>query len=408
MATWKKVIVSGSNASLNQVSASGGINAVLPSNGQPNFVAYDSASGALSYASTGSFTAATASFVTASNVYGPYGSNSILSASYAVTAAYALNVPSTASYALQALSASYAISSSVSAFATTASYATQALTASYANTAGQTVASLTQGVGVTSFTFNGASSATVAVSGASGLNSNRITKWDGVAFSNSSLTDDGTTISGATSLQLTGAASVLTGSFSGSLVGSLTGTASYATQALTASNANTASNIGPAISNNINDYILTATGNGSINGESSLTWNGSLLTVTGNATITGDLSVAGTASFTNTENLNIKDKFILINSGSATLADSGWITQYNAAGSGSAFYLEATSTGTYGRFAMAYDAIGAASSLTADEYVVSAKQASGAPAGNPTWGGSGNGFGNIYVDSGNGDIYIYA
>ena len=395
MATWKKVIVSGSNASLNQVSASGGINAVLPSSGQPNFVAYDSASGAFSYASTASFTAATASFVTASNVYGPYGSNSILSASYAVTAAYASNVPATASYALQALSASYAISSSVSAFATTASYA---------NTAGQTVASLASSTGISQFSFNGSSSVTVAVSGASTLNSNRITKWDGVAFSNSSLTDDGTTITGTTSLQLTGASSILTGSFSGNLAG----TASYATQALTASNANTASNIGPAISNNTNDYILTATGNGTINGESSLTWNGSLLTVTGNATITGDLSVAGTASFTNTENLNIKDKFILINSGSGVLADSGWITQYNAAGSGSAFYLEATSTGTYGRFAMAYDAIGAASSLTADEYVVSAKQASGAPAGNPTWGGSGNGFGNIYVDSGTGDIYIYA
>ena len=395
MATWKKVIVSGSNASLNHVSASGGINAVLPAVSQPNIVAYDSASGAFSYASTGSFTAATASFVTASNVYGPYGSNSILSASYAVTAAYALNVPVTASYALQALSASYAISSSVSAFATTASYA---------NTAGQTVASLASSTGISQFSFNGSSSVTVAVSGASTLNSNRITKWDGVAFSNSSLTDDGTTITGTTSLQLTGASSILTGSFSGNLAG----TASYATQALTASNANTASNIGPAITNNINDYILTATGGGSINGESSLTWNGSLLTVTGNATITGDLSVAGTASFTNTENLNIKDKFILINSGSATLADSGWITQYNAAGSGSAFYLEATSTGTYGRFAMAYDAVGAASSLTADEYVVSAKQASGAPASNPTWGGSGNGFGNIYVDSGTGDIYIYA
>lgn len=36
-------------------------------------------------------TASTASFVTSSNVYGPYGSNSILSASYAVTASYAMN-----------------------------------------------------------------------------------------------------------------------------------------------------------------------------------------------------------------------------------------------------------------------------------------------------------------------------
>jgi len=408
MATWKKVIVSGSNASLNQVSASGGINATLPAVSQPNIVAYDSASGTFSYAGTGSFTAATASYVTASNVYGPYGSNSILSASFAVTAAFANNVPATASYALQALSASYAISSSVSAFATTASYATQALTASNANTASQTVASLTQGTGVTSFTFNGASSATVAVSGASALSTNNITKWTGAAFANAGLTDNGNTISTSGSYSFQSSNAVLTGSFSGSFVGNLTGTASYATQALTASNANTASNIGPAITNNTNNYLLTATGGGSVNGESNLTFDGSLLTVSGNATITGDLTVAGTASFTNTDNLNIKDKFILINSGSATLADSGWITQYNAAGSGSAFYLEATSTGTYGRFAMAYDAVGAASSLTADEYVVSAKQASGAPSGNPTWGGSGNGFGNIYVDSGNGDIYIYA
>jgi hypothetical protein len=400
MATWKKVIVSGSNASLNQVSASGGINATLPAASQPNIVAYDPASGTFSYAGTGSFTAATASYITASNVYGPYGSNSILSASYAVTAAYANNVPATASYALQALSASYAISSSVSAFATTASYATQALTASNANTASQTVASLTQGAGVTSFTFNGASSATVAVSGASALSTNNITKWTGAAFANAGLTDNGNTISTSGSYSFQSSNAVLTGS--------LLGTSSYATQALTASNANTASNIGPAITNNTNNYLLTATGGGSVNGESNLTFDGSLLTVSGNATITGDLTVAGTASFTNTDNLNIKDKFILINSGSATLADSGWITQYNAVGSGSAFYLEATSTGTYGRFAMAYDAVGAASSLTADEYVVSAKQASGAPSGNPTWGGSGNGFGNIYVDSGNGDIYIYA
>jgi hypothetical protein len=44
-----------------------------------------------SFATTASFvtTAQTASFVTASNVYGPYGSNSVLSSSYAITASYA-------------------------------------------------------------------------------------------------------------------------------------------------------------------------------------------------------------------------------------------------------------------------------------------------------------------------------
>ena len=402
MATWKKVIVSGSNASLNQISASGGINAVLPSNGQPNFVAYDSASGTFQYAGTGSFTAATASYITASNVYGPYGASSILSASYAVTAAFANNIPATASYALQALSASYAN------FATSASSATTANTASYVLNA--VSSSFATNALTASYVLNAVSSsfASTASFVENAQTASYVLNAVSASFaSTASLAQTASYVLNAVSASFATSASQAQNASTASYVLNAV-SASFATQALTASNANTASNIGPAIENNINNYLLTATGTGSINGESNLTFDGSLLTVNGNATITGDLSVAGTASFTNTENLNIKDKFILINSGSATLADSGWITQYNVSGSGSAFYLEATSTGTYGRFAMAYDAIGAASALTADEYVVSAKQAAGAPSGNPTWGGSGNGFGNIYVDSGNGDNYIYA
>jgi hypothetical protein len=78
---------------------------------QPHFVAYNSSSGQLYYLGTGSFTAATASYVTSSNVYGPYGSNSILSASYALSASQAQNAVS-ASYVLNAISASYAATAS--------------------------------------------------------------------------------------------------------------------------------------------------------------------------------------------------------------------------------------------------------------------------------------------------------
>jgi hypothetical protein len=65
MPSWKKVITSGSDAALNSLLVSNGI--------------------------TGSLlgTASTASFVTGSNVYGPYGSNSVISSSYALTASYA-------------------------------------------------------------------------------------------------------------------------------------------------------------------------------------------------------------------------------------------------------------------------------------------------------------------------------
>ena len=65
-------------------------------------------------------------------------------------------------------------------------------------------------------------------------------------------------------------------------------------------------------------------------------------------------------------------------------------------------------TGTYGRFAVAYDVIGTAQTLTVDEFIVTAKKASGVPPVTPTWGGTTNGFGNIYVNSDNGEIYIYS
>jgi hypothetical protein len=136
----------------------------------------------------------------------------------------------------------------------------------------------------------------------------------------------------------------------------------------------------------------------------------SVVTVS-NLTVSENLVVNGTASFINTENLLVKDPFILINSGSNALTDSGWISQYNSAGSGSALYLKASSVGdygTYGRFATAYDVTGGEVQVTADEFVVTAKKASGAPPATPTWGGTTNGFGNMFVNSDNGEIYIYS
>lgn len=132
----------------------------------------------------------------------------------------------------------------------------------------------------------------------------------------------------------------------------------------------------------------------------------SLVTVK-NLTVSDNLIVNGTASFINTENLLVKDPFILINSGSTSLADSGIVSQYNSSGEGSAIYIEATDTGTYGRWAVAYGVQQGFVSVTADEYMVTAKKASGVPPATPTWGGTTNGFGNIYVNSDNGEVYIY-
>ena len=129
----------------------------------------------------------------------------------------------------------------------------------------------------------------------------------------------------------------------------------------------------------------------------------------------GNLTVQGTASFQNVENLNIKDQFILLNSGSSTFQDSGIIINTgNAQNSGSAFFLETagTTTGTdglYGRFAVAINILPDATTAAASEYA-NTTVITGSVPGNavPQFGGTGLGQGNTWVDTTTGDIYIYA
>jgi hypothetical protein len=200
----------------------------------PNVIMYDTVSGQFFYQSTGSINVGSASYVSSSRVNGPYGFSSITSASYAsgsTSASYALT-------ASQAISASY-ITGSIFGSTNPVTSASYALTASYTPGAGAVGSSLTHGTGITSFTYNGASAQTVAVSGAASLTTNLITKWTGTAFANSSLTDNGTTITGTTSIVLTGANSSLSGSFSGSFRGDgtnltgVTATPSFPTTAKT-------------------------------------------------------------------------------------------------------------------------------------------------------------------------------
>lgn len=401
--------------------------------------------------------------------------------------------------------------------------------------------SLTNGEGISSFSYNGLTAQSVSVSGAVDLTANSITKWDNTAnkFANSSLTDNGTTITGTTSISLTGANSSLTGSFNGNLTGSastasfvnlssvnqnvvitgslvlsgsafpelrvlgesqftgsvsattgftgsLFGTASFVTGsifsagnlalsasfAVTAAFASTATQVANSLT--AGGGLTGTTYNGSaastfavgagalisINADDVQVATSSLVTnqipkysantllgsnisdtgaqvqiaagassgllvaaggvnVTGNSTfsnnvvISGDLTVAGTASFQNTQNLLIGDRFAALASGSTTLTDGGIIvvSSTSAAGmSGSAFFLESTSAGTYGRWAVAANVHASASTVTADEYAVSAKisQVSNpVDATPPTWGSSTNGMGNMWITNA-GDIFIYS
>ena len=318
-----------------------------------------------------SFATSAANATTASYVLQAVSASFATSAANATTASYVLNAVS-ASYVLQAVSASFATSA---ANATTASYVLQAVSASFATnaanatTATQVANSLTAGAGLTGTTFNGGAASTFAVgAGAlitvtadavqvstSSFTANQIPKLSGGALAGSNISDTGTQVQIGASA--TSGLSVAAGGVTVSAGG------------------------------------VNVTGNSTFNN---------------NLTVSGDLIVNGTASFVNSTNLYVKDQFVVINSGSSALADSGIVSQYNAAGSGSAFFLEAGSTSTYGRWAVAYDVLGTSTSAAADEFVVTAKinQASN-PSAAPTWGGSGNGSGNIWVTNA-GDVFIYA
>ena len=110
----------------------------------------------------------------------------------------------------------------------------------------------------------------------------------------------------------------------------------------------------------------------------------------------------------NTTSLLIADKFVLLASGSTSLTDGGIIIQNAAGGIGTAFFVEASSTGAYGRFAVTGSLFAGANSATADEFMVTAKQAAGLPSAAPTYGDTGNGYGNMYINSTTSDIFIYA
>ena len=186
---------------------------------------------------------------------------------------------------------------------------------------------LTQGSGITTFTYNGTGATTVAVSGASALNNNAVTKWNGVAFVNSSLTDNGTVVSGASSIQLTGASSVLSGSFSGSFQGdgsALTGIASALNIAGTTGNGSV------ALATQTFSILGTANEIETVASAQSVTIGlPNDVTIGQDLIVSRNLTVFGTASFQHTTDLDVADRFIRLASGSNAAGDGGIAIQQN-------------------------------------------------------------------------------
>jgi hypothetical protein len=460
MAQWKKVIVSGSSAQLNQLSVdtslniTGSLNAAstvkltgLTNVSQASIVGIDTATGQLYYQGTGSFTANSASYA--------------LSASYAQSASRAIS----AADADNAISASRAVSA---ANADTASvlYTSAGpviINAGQGTNAVQITGSLMLGTGGSaggatgsftgSFTGDGAGLTNVPASGIVGLQLNQIGSGSVTASispdlgfrvnTNSQITGSlivSSNINSAGNVVATGADSSLSGSFTGSFAGTFVGTsnlpdltqgtgistftydgASTATVAVSGAAALSANTVTKWSGDAFVDSSITDSTNVTINNAGGVLVQTGGLYVTGastfhdNVVMQGNLTVQGTASFQNVENLAVKDQFVLLNSGSSTFQDSGIVINTgNAQNSGSAFFLETagTTTGTdalNGRFAVGSGILPDATTATAAEYAVTALISGSAPgAAVPQWGGTNLGQGNMWVDSSTSDVWIYA
>jgi hypothetical protein len=121
-------------------------------------------------------------------------------------------------------------------------------------------------------------------------------------------------------------------------------------------------------------------------------------------TLTGNLVVLGTASFQNTSNLLVADRFILFASGSNTAGDGGIVVQQGTQNIGELYGYDSNTT-RWG-FTSSFDATG--NSFTPAVYAGAVETSAVAPSAAPLYGGASNGSGTLHVDTNTGDIYIYS
>jgi hypothetical protein len=121
-------------------------------------------------------------------------------------------------------------------------------------------------------------------------------------------------------------------------------------------------------------------------------------------TLTGNLVVLGTASFQNTQNLLVADRFVLFASGSNTTGDGGIVVQQGTQNIGELYGYDSGTT-RWG-FTSSFNATD--NSFAPAVYAGAVETSAVAPSAAPLYGGASNGFGTIHVDSNTGDIFIYA
>ena len=118
--------------------------------------------------------------------------------------------------------------------------------------------------------------------------------------------------------------------------------------------------------------------------------------------VQGDLTINGDLTTVATTNLLVEDRFTTFASGSTSSTDGGFIVQ-GAADRGQGFGWDSTTS----RWALDANLAITATDLVPDGYVAIVSGSAQDASGNPAYGGSSNGYGNIHVNTSSGDIFIY-
>jgi hypothetical protein len=137
-------------------------------------------------------------------------------------------------------------------------------------------------------------------------------------------------------------------------------------------------------------------------------------TIRNNLVVSGDLTVNGETTIINTTNLSIEDKFIVLgrSSGSQAPASEGGIIIEGAAGSGSAFVFNSGSGGANGlanRWGVALGVPTGSMNVTPTDFMVTVSSSGVSPTDSnaPTFGSSSFGYGNMHINTTDGEIWIY-
>jgi hypothetical protein len=411
MATWKKIVVSGSNVSqLNNDAGYLTAGTLGQSNGFAtasfdgvNLLA-DSTVGSLNFASSsnqGLTISANAGTDTLTFGLSAIPNNSLANSSITIGSTnIALGATATTLAGLTSITSTSFTGSFTGSFAGDGSQLTGIVA-----TATSLQNAIASGEGIAPFSYTNIAPVTVAVSGAVDLTDNAITKWDNNdgKFQNSSLTDNGTVVSGASSIQLSGANSSLTGSFTGSFVGDgsgLTGVASTLT--VTGDTGGTTT-----IALQSQQLDIEGTTNEietTVSSQKVTIGLPNNVTIGNNLTVSNNLTVIGTASFQHTSNLEVADRFVLLASGSNTNGDGGIVVQQDTQNVGELFGWDSGTS----RWAVTGSFVANQGAFTPDAFMAAAINLTATDPNTTSPDIKYNKKGNIYVATGAEDIWIYS